>query len=163
MQTSLFSNNIRVRHVSDGTTDTFSCTIELIDESYLQVYFGETLQSTGWTYDESFQQVVFDEIPAEGTIITFLRYFPTIYTKSITEKGIINPEVLDNQMVEMVARIQTVEEKLSRTPTYPIDTEKSSEEVYDDFKRIESVATSAANSVLETLEEIEEVRNEVEV
>ena len=160
MQTSLFSNNIRVRHVSDGTTDTFSCTIELIDESYLQVYFGETLQPTGWTYDESFQQVVFDEIPAEGTIITFLRYFPTIYTKSITEKGIINPEVLDNQMVEMVARIQTVEEKLSRTPTYPIDTEKSGEEVYDDFKRIESVATSAATKVLDTLEEIEDVRNE---
>ena len=160
MQTFLSSNDIKVRHIADGTTEAFSCTIELIDESYLQVYFGNELQTTGWTYDESFQLITFDEIPPEGTIITFLRHFPIDYTKSIADKGVINPEVLDNQMVEMVARIQTVEEKLSRTPTYPIDTEKSSEEVYDDFKRIESVATSAATKVLDTLEEIEDVRNE---
>lgn len=161
MQTHLTSAPIKLRYISDGINTEFDCSsIELTDESYLRVFLSGAESDSGWVFDEDTKKITFETAPENGTIINILRYTPLEYTKSITEKGIINPDVLDSVLVDTIARMQNIEEVLNRTPTFGIETDKDGKEIYEDFKRIESIATSAAIKSEDALSEIEGLRDE---
>ncbi len=160
MQTSLSPLPVKIRHTADGIATSYSCAVELTSNSFLEVYLDGEIQPIGWSYDVENKQVIFDVAPAEGVVINFLRQTPISYEHSITEKGIINTEVLDNQSVNLVAMLQEVDEKLSRAPVLPINSEKNAEDVYSDFERMENNARISSEEAIQAAEEVKGLRDE---
>lgn len=160
MKTSLSPLPVRVRHTADGIATSYSCAIELTDESILDVYLDGELQTSGYSYNAENQEVSFDIAPIEGVVINFLRRTPISYEKSITSLGIITTEILDKQATEMVARMQELDEKISRTPMLPIDTDRGPDQIFEDLEIMEANAAVSAEEAIQAAEEVKGLRDE---
>lgn len=160
MQTLLPSGPVKSQYTGDGTKTVFEFNVDITDNSVIRVYLNNVESSSGWTYSEEGKSVTFTTAPAAGTSIVIMRYAPAAYTESITDKGIISPETLDNMAVELTAQIQTLEEKLSRAPVFPVDTDRTGEEIYNDFKQMESSTVSAAEESAAAVQDVKELRDE---
>lgn len=160
MQTLLPSGPVKSQYTGDGTKTVFEFNVDITDNSVIRVYLNNVESSSGWTYSEEGKSVTFTTAPAAGTSIVIMRYAPAAYTESITDKGIISPETLDNMAVELTAQIQTLEEKLSRAPVFPVDTDRTGEEIYNDFKQMESSTVSAAAESAAAVQDVKELRDE---
>lgn len=160
MQTLLPSGPVKSQYTGDGTKTVFEFNVDITDNSVIRVYLNNVESSSGWTYSEEGKSVTFTTAPAAGTSIVIMRYAPAAYTESITDKGIISPETLDNMAVELTAQIQTLEEKLSRAPVFPVDTDRTGEEIYNDFKQMESSTVSAAAESTAAVQDVKELRDE---
>lgn len=160
MKTSLSPLPVRVRHTADGIATSYSCAIELTDESILDVYLDGELQTSGYSYNAENQEVSFAVAPVEGVVINFLRRTPISYEKSITNLGIINTEVLDNQSVNLVAMLQEVDDKLNRVPVLPVDSDLDPENIFPEIQRLENNAAISAEEALQAVTEIEGLREE---
>lgn len=160
MQTSLSPLPVKIRHTADGIATSYSCAIELTSNSFLEVYLDGEIQLIGWSYDVENKQVIFDVAPAEGVVINFLRQTPISYEHSITEKGIINTEVLDNQSVNLVAMIQEVDEKLNRVPVLPINSDRAPDQIFSDLERMEANAAISSEEAIQAAEEVKGLRDE---
>lgn len=160
MQTSLSPLPVKIRHTADGIATSYSCAIELTSNSFLEVYLDGEIQLIGWSYDVENKQVIFDVAPAEGVVINFLRQTPISYEHSITEKGIINTEVLDNQSVNLVAMLQEVDEKLSRVPVLPINSDRAPDQIFSDLERMEANAATSSEEAIQAAEEVKGLRDE---
>lgn len=152
MDTTLSDISPRIRYVADGSQTVFSFTCDVIEGHQFKV-FVNAVEVTDGSFDLTQKTFTFNTPPSAGdTVVIYREPISGIsYTKSITEKGIINPEVLDSQAVDIVAQIQDVNEKINRAPIFPVDTDLTGEEISDliitSANEAKSAATEAKGAV----------------
>lgn len=152
MDTTLSDISPRIRYVADGSQTVFSFTCDVIEGHQFKV-FVNAVEVTDGSFDLTQKTFTFNTPPSAGdTVVIYREPISGIsYTKSITEKGIINPEVLDSQAVDIVAQIQDVNEKINRVPIFPVDTDLTGEEISDliitSANEAKSAATEAKGAV----------------
>lgn len=152
MDTILSDISPRIRYVADGTQTVFSFTCDVIEGHQFKV-FVNAVEVTDGSFDLTQKTFTFNTPPSAGdTVVIYREPISGIsYTKSITEKGIINPEVLDSQAVDIIAQIQDVNEKINRAPIFPVDTDLTGEEISDliitSANEAKSAATEAKGAV----------------
>lgn len=154
MEITLVTENSKVRYVGDGIRVEFTYDFNPIDLNYVKVY-KNLVEVNSPDITVSPGVVTFEVAPLAGDSIVIMRDMPLTYEKGIVSKGIINSDSLDNLAVELLGQIQQVNEKLSRTPTYPIDTPLTGDEIYGDFNQDVQEIKSIKTKVDDKAEEID--------
>lgn len=153
MEITLVTNNSKVRYVGDGARVEFAYDFNPIDLNYVKVY-KNLVEVNSPDITVSPGVVTFEVAPLAGDTIVIMRDMPLTYEKGIVSKGIINSDSLDNLAVELLGQIQQVNEKLSRTPTYPLDTSLTGEEIFSEFNQNVQSVKDAKDIVDGKVEEV---------
>ena len=153
MEITLVTENSKVRYVGDGIRVEFTYDFNPIDLNYVKVY-KNLVEVNSPDITVSPGVVTFKVAPLAGDTIVIIRDMPLTYEKSIVSKGIINSDSLDNLAVELLGQIQQVNEKLSRTPTYPLDTSLTGEEIFSEFNQNVQSVKDAKDIVNGKVEEV---------
>lgn len=153
MKIILTTENSKVRYVGDGVKTVFTYDFDPIKLDYVKVYKNLfEVVSPDVTVEES--QVTFAASPEAGDTIVIIRENPLTYPESITSKGIISSDSIDNALVEVVGQIQQLDEKLSRVPMYPKDTSLTGEDIFSIFNQNVEDVKNAKEEVESKVEEI---------
>lgn len=112
----------RVRFIGDGTTSDFFYDFMTFSPEDLDIYLNDVLQSGG--YDVSINEngggrVHFGLPPANGCIVTIIRNLEFKRTSDFQEGGAFRAKVINHELDYQVASLQQLEEKISRTVTFP--------------------------------------------
>ena len=153
MEITLVTENSKVRYVGDGARVEFTYDFNPIDLNYVKVY-KNLVEVNSPDITVSPGVVTFEVAPLAGDTIVIMRDMPLTYEKGIVSKGIINSDSLDNLAVELLGQIQQVNEKLSRTPTYPLDTSLTGEEIFSEFNQNVQSVKDAKDIVNGKVEEV---------
>ena len=153
MEITLVTENSKVRYVGDGARVEFTYDFNPIDLNYVKVY-KNLVEVNSPDITVSPGVVTFEVAPLAGDTIVIMRDMPLTYAKGIVSKGIINSDSLDNLAVELLGQIQQVNEKLSRTPTYPLDTSLTGEEIFSEFNQNVQSVKDAKDIVNGKVEEV---------
>ena len=98
----------RYQETANGTKKSFTLPFDIIDSRYIMVYTNQTKQTSGFSI--SGQELVFDSAPVVGTVITVVRAIPIDWEDY--SYGALN---LDNIVTLIIAKMQTLEEQVSRS------------------------------------------------
>lgn len=111
---------------SDGITNTFQTPFELIKEEFINVYIGSEKQTDGYSINVLTKAITLENAPEEGELITIIRAIPISW--EVSDFGSLNEESLNNALTLLTAKMQTLEEEISRSPkTNPYDKETGSD------------------------------------
>ena len=120
----------RIRYIADGTLTTFEFPFAIFKDSDLKVYFGETLQESGYTVSGANSSdggsVTFTSAPTASTIITLTRKLNIERTSDFQEGGALRANVLNSELDYQVACLQEVADNLNRSmvlPPYAVGTD----------------------------------------
>lgn len=122
----------RYQTTADGSTDSFTTPFPLMDPMALEVYINSSLIPVAdYTVNLSTSTVTFDTTPEADSIITIIRSLPINWIVPIN--SILDKDTLDGVLSVIIAKMQTLQEQLSRAPkTNPYD-EDTGEDLSEDF------------------------------
>ena len=113
----------RIRYVADGITDTFSYIFPIFDKQDLNVYIGETLQTSGYTISGAGNtnggEIHFETPPQKDKIITLLRNLEIKRTSDFQESGAFRAKAINYELDYQIACIQQLQEQINRSVTFP--------------------------------------------
>ena len=120
----------RIRYIADGTLTVFEFPFAIFKDSDLKVYFGETLQESGYTVSGANNSdggsVTFASAPVADTIITLTRKLNIERISDFQEGGALRANVLNDELDYQIACLQEVADNLNRSmvlPPYAADAE----------------------------------------
>ena len=120
----------RIRYTADGALTAFDYPFAIFKADDLQVYFNETLQTSGYTVSGAGETdggtVTFASAPSSGTIITFTRKLNIERLSDFQEGGALRANVLNSELDYQVACLQEVADNLNRSmvlPPYAVGTD----------------------------------------
>lgn len=120
----------RIRYIADGMLTTFEFPFAIFKDSDLKVYFGETLQNSGYTVSGANNSdggsVTFASAPAADTIITLTRSLAVERISDFQEGGALRANVLNSELDYQIACLQEVADNLNRSmvlPPYAVGTD----------------------------------------
>lgn len=138
--------------IADGVLTEVAFDFEVVNAEYIKVYLNGVLQNSGWSLSDN--KIIFTSAPSANTTITVIRDLPVNYISPIKSRGALTSDKIDEHLSEMTAKVQTLSEKISRVPTYPVDTLLTGEQITEDF--LEKFQKSSDN-----LASISEAKDEV--
>lgn len=138
--------------IADGVLTEVAFDFEVVNADYIKVYLNGVLQNSGWSLSDN--KIIFTSAPSANTTITVIRDLPVNYISPIKSRGALTSDKIDEHLSEMTAKVQTLSEKISRVPTYPVDTLLTGEQITEDF--LEKFQKSSDN-----LASISEAKDEV--
>lgn len=100
----------RYQIIADGSTTAFTVPFDIIDQQYLNVYLGSTKQTTG--YSVSGKTIIFSTAPEANTRVTIVRVIPVSWEND--NYGVISKDSISEICSFLVAKMQTLEEGISR-------------------------------------------------
>ena len=116
----------RYQVTSDGSTVAYTVPFELIESNLINVYVDSEKQSSGYSVNVSAKTITFDNAPDEGKLITIIRAIPISW--EVSDFGSLNEKSLDRALTLLIAKMQTLEEEINRSPkTNPYDKETGSD------------------------------------
>ncbi|MFO0989003.1 MAG: hypothetical protein U1F37_16870 [Alphaproteobacteria bacterium] len=108
----------RIQYVADGAQAAFTYPFPIFAAADLQVYLGDTLQSTGFAVAGAGQSaggsVTFAAPPAAGARITLVRALAIARTTDFQEGGAFRAKTLNDELDRQTAFIQEVGERVER-------------------------------------------------
>ena len=108
----------RIQYAADGTQTQFSFPFPIFDEDDLEVYIGDTKQTSGYSVlgaGTSFGgSVTFDAPPASGVIVTLHRFLTIERTTDFQQSGTFRAKVLNNELDYLTAALQQVADDVGR-------------------------------------------------
>lgn len=117
--------------IADGVLTEVAFDFEVVNADYIKVYLNGVLQNSGWSLSDN--KIIFTSAPSANTTITVIRDLPVNYISPIKSRGALTSDKIDEHLSEMTAKVQTLSEKISRVPTYPVDTLLTGEQITEDF------------------------------
>ncbi|MCW9035568.1 MAG: hypothetical protein OQJ97_15215 [Rhodospirillales bacterium] len=109
----------RVQYITDGSQNIFQYPFPIFKNEDLEVYFGEALQTSGFTLSGAGNSaggtVTFDTPPADGLTVTLRRYIAIQRTADFQEGGDILANTLNDELDYQTASLQQVSDDLDRT------------------------------------------------
>lgn len=106
------------KYLGNGTTKNFPFTFMYWDDSEINVYINETLQTTGYTISSSDKTaggtIIFNTAPANNANITINRLVDVKRYSEFEESGTFKAAVINDELNRIVAEIQQVSEEISR-------------------------------------------------
>lgn len=138
--------------IADGVLTEVAFDFEVVNADYIKVYLNGVIQNSGWSLSDN--KIIFTSAPSANTTITVIRDLPVNYISPIKSRGALTSDKIDEHLSEMTAKVQTLSEKISRVPTYPVDTLLTGEQIAEDF--LEKFQKSSDN-----LASISEAKDEV--
>lgn len=100
----------RYQEVANGSKTSFTVPFDIIDQQYLDVYLGSTKQTSGFSV--SGKTITFGTAPAVNTRVTIVRVIPISWENN--DYGVIGKESISQICSFLVAKMQTLEEEISR-------------------------------------------------
>jgi len=117
------STTPRIHYTADGVLTAFDYPFAIFKADDLQVYFNETLQSSGYSVSGAGETdggtVTFASPPNSGTIITFARKLNIERLSDFQEGGALRANVLNNELDYQIACLQEVADNLNRSMVLP--------------------------------------------
>lgn len=146
-------NDILPRHqeIADGKTQSFAFPFEVIDNKYINVYLNSEKQESGFTVENG--AVFFEEPPVEQTLVTITRVIPIDW--QVNPFGVINEESLNNICSFIIAKIQTLQEEVSRSIKSQVYDRETGQDLSEQFIK---ELTNAVDSLEKAKVLYEEVR-----
>lgn len=138
--------------IADGVLSEVAFDFEVVNADYIKVYLNGVIQNSGWSLSDN--KIIFTSAPSVNTTITVIRDLPVNYISPIKSRGALTSDKIDEHLSEMTAKVQTLSERISRVPTYPVDTLLTGEQITEDF--LEKFQKSSDN-----LASISEAKDEV--
>lgn len=135
----------RYQETGTGSKKTFTLPFDPISDTYLRVYLGESL-TTDYTINE--REVTFRTAPGNGVRVTFVRLVPLDWQDP--SLGSINSESINNICTIIVAKMQSLEEEISRCVKSDITSEYNSDEILEQLQNAYDILSSSKN-LLESL------------
>jgi len=118
------NNDNKVIYTADGVIVDYTYTFRADNDSDMQVYLGETLQSTGYTIvrngDNVGGTVTFDAPPANLTEVTLLRVIPLTQGTDYQPYDAFPAEAHEDALDKLTMISQQLDERLTRVPEEPI-------------------------------------------
>ncbi len=113
----------RVRFVADGIISDFLFNFVIFENENLDVYIDDKLTTIGFNIlqnsDGKGGKVCFDTAPEAGRIITLIRNLEFKRMSDFQESGAFRAKVINHELDYQVASLQQLDEKISRTVTFP--------------------------------------------
>lgn len=111
----------RYQTTADGSTSAFQVPFPLLSADAVVVYEGSTLQATSaYSVNLSTSTITFTTAPAANTVVTIIRSLPVSWEDSLN--GALDKNSIDEALTLIIAKVQTLEEALARSPkTNPYD------------------------------------------
>ena len=128
--------------IADGSLTEITLDFPLFSEEFMLVYLNDT-KAEGFSVDLAENKVVLGSAPEQGTVINVVRVLPISYTTILKDRGAMSPSNWDSLMVEIVAKMQTLKEAISRTIQLPIYTNSTGEAYAEEFFNAFNKAMSA--------------------
>lgn len=135
----------RYQETGTGSKKTFTLPFDPISDTYLKVYLGESL-TTDYTVNE--REVTFGTAPGKGVRVTFVRLVPLDWQDP--SLGSINSESINNICTTIVAKMQSLEEEISRCVKVGITETNDSADVLEQLQNAYDILSSSKN-LLESL------------
>lgn len=135
----------RYQETGTGSKKTFTLPFDPISDTYLKVYLGESL-NTDYTVNE--REVTFGTAPGKGVRVTFVRLVPLDWQDP--SLGSINSESINNICTIIVAKMQSLEEEISRCVKVGITETNDSADVLEQLQNAYDILSSSKN-LLESL------------
>jgi hypothetical protein len=118
----LLTTQTRVQYTATGSQTQFPFAFRIFNTADLEVYFGETLQTTGFTVNDTggdnFQNggsVTFGVAPGAGVIVTLARTTEALRTVDFQQGGFFNASLINLDQDRQTALIQELLAQLART------------------------------------------------
>lgn len=112
----------RVRFIADGTTTDFFYNFTIFSPEDIDVYSNDLLQEQNYQViidKENGGKITFNTAPEKGHIITLIRNLELKRTSDFQENGTFRAKVINHELDYQVASLQQLDEKISRTITFP--------------------------------------------
>ncbi len=113
----------RIRYEADGTNTEFQYPFAIFEDSDIQIYIDDQLQTSGYTVsgagDSEGGIVTFDTAPAASSIITLLRNLDIERQSYFPEGGVLRSRALNHEFDYLTACLQQIAESLNRTILFP--------------------------------------------
>jgi len=110
----------RIQYTGDGTQTAFTYPFPIFDDGDLEVYVDSTpsVLTTDYTVSgagvSAGGDVSFLTAPADGTLITLRRNIAIQRTSDFQQSGVLRAQVLNDELDQLTAEIQQVEEQANR-------------------------------------------------
>jgi hypothetical protein len=141
----------RYQEIADGTKTLFTFSFDPLDSAYVYVYL-DRKETTDYTLSVENRTVTFSSAPAKTTKVTVLRAVPIDWDDDF--HGAVNKDALNNLLTQMTAKIQTVEEEVSRAVKVNVwDSSVDSEEILQQLQEAQDILAQS-QTVLTNFEEI---------
>lgn len=140
--------------IADGSLTEVTLDFPLFSKDFMLVYLNDT-KTEDFSVDLTENKVILGSAPEQGTVINVVRVLPISYTTILKDRGAMSPANWDNLMVELVAKMQTLKEAISRTIQLPIYTNSTGEAYAEEFFNAFNKAMDALSESEKNLEMIE--------
>lgn len=124
----LYTNSPRNQYTANGSQTVFPYTFLVNDQSQIKVYFGSTLQTSGYTVSGvgnagappdgtgAGGNITFSSAPTAATVITIIRSVPLKRTTQLTQAGPFKADTYNRQENEIYMSLQELTLALSYKP-----------------------------------------------
>lgn len=112
----------RIQYTADGINKTFETPFIIFNEDALDVYLNEEKVTEGYTIqldDEMRGQIIFDEAPSSGTLITLTRHLTIARTSDFQEGGSLRANTLNYELDYQTACLQELADNINRSMVLP--------------------------------------------
>lgn len=112
----------RIQYTADGINKTFETPFIIFNEDALDVYLNEEKVTEGYTIqldDEIRGQIIFDEAPSSGTLITLTRHLTIARTSDFQEGGSLRANTLNYELDYQTACLQELADNINRSMVLP--------------------------------------------
>jgi hypothetical protein len=141
----------RYQEIADGTKTLFTFSFDPLDSAYVYVYL-DRKEATDYTLSVENRTITFSSAPTKNTKVTVLRAVPIDWDDDF--HGAVNKDALNNLLTQMTAKIQTVEEEVSRAVKVNVwDSSVDSEEILQQLQEAQDILAQS-QTVLTNFEEI---------
>ena len=157
--TSIQDLSPRVNYLGDSIKTEFNIPFQIINPDYIEVFVNKIKVTTG--YNILTNNIVFSTPPISGESITIMRVIPLEHIESLRTKGILDFDLLDNVITNLVAQVQTVNDKLNRTPMAPVNYTGTASDLFSTFEEATDEALSVLDSVTDIKNQVEVLQNNI--
>ena len=157
--TSIQDLSPRVNYLGDSIKTEFNIPFQIINPDYIEVFINKIKVTTG--YNILTNNIVFSTPPISGESITIMRVIPLEHIESLRTKGILDFDLLDNVITNLVAQVQTVNDKLNRTPMAPVNYTGTASDLFSTFEEATDEALSVLDSVTDIKNQVEVLQNNI--
>lgn len=110
----------RIQYVGDGMQSTFTYPFPIFEDSNIEVYIGDTLQTATSDYtvsgagEDNGGSVSFLSAPSASETITLIRNLSVKRETDFQESGEFRAKVINDELDKIIAMLQEVEDQLNR-------------------------------------------------
>lgn len=132
----------RYQTTADGSTTAFTTPFPLIDANAVSVYLGSDLAvSSAYSVNLPTNTITFETAPEAETVVTIVRVLPISWQDQLN--GSLDKNSLGEILTLVIAKMQTLEEGLSRAPkTQPYEEDTGTDLSALFFQKIEAALDS---------------------